>query len=143
MSCTVSHYWQEHLDNFAEKLQVIGEARHQGQSDVLQDPNGTVGIIDARLYFDDDAYVDVIEMVQIGSRVSRLQYRYELVVDGAEVERIEYDPDLPADLQFHINRPKADGSYTHEPADRITLKKYLESCFDTIQTIRVEYGDES
>lgn len=135
MSCTVPHYWEEHVHNLSEKLSVVAQPRHR-DTEIIVSEDGLEGIIDSRIFFDDGAFIDVIEHVQITDRPHRLQYRYELVVDDEEVERIEFDPDLDEEMQHHRNRPLPDGRYTHEPLHRISLKEFVEDSWSMIHGVR-------
>lgn len=140
MSCSVTHYWEEHTDNISSKLSVAIGSKHLGvasDADIIQ-ISPTIGMIDARAWFDDGAYVDIIETVEIRPVPHRLQYRYELIVDGEEVQRRERDPNFgeTEELYHHLNRPLESGGYSHEPTTPISLKAFLSSCWDLIASVR-------
>lgn len=136
MSCSVSHYWEEHVERLEDKLAVVVEADPSSEAMVLESQDGLTGVIDARVYFDDDAFVDVYEIVKITDRPHREKWNYQLMVDGAEVERHDFDPDLPKPYTFHVNRPLPGGTYTHEPSEWKSLKDFLEKSWWAISDFR-------
>lgn len=144
MSCSVSHYWEEHLDRLDDRFgrSVAIEERPGSDSMVLESPDGRHGVIDARIWFDDEAFLDVYERVEISDRPHRLHYNYQLMVDGEDVVRYDYDPSLDEEYQHHINRPGADGSNIHVPHERVSLRPVLEGCWFAIDSFRQQRAEE-
>lgn len=98
---------------------------------VIEHPkNPYRGMIEARLFFAYDAFLDVLEHVWIDERgtPSRRKYSYHFQVDGVYLERYDFDPELPPSKQHHTNRPSEMGN--HEPSERITLTKAVEQCWE-------------
>lgn len=144
MSCSVSHYWDEHLERLDDRFgySVHIEERPNSEAMVLESEDRREGVIDARIWFGEDAYLDVYERVKITDRPHRLHYNYQLMVDGEEAVRYDYDPELPEPYKHHINRPLGDGLYTHEPTGRISLTVLLKGCWLAIEAFRQQRADE-
>jgi len=142
MGCSVTHYWEEHIANLEAKLRVVVDCQPASESMIrLIDGNPREGIIEARIFFfDENAFLDVIERVSIreGEPPRRLKYTYHFQVDGEFVERFDYDPKLPEPLQHHVNRPGG----IHLPSNRTSLKKAIEACYDLLDVIRNDSGPD-
>lgn len=102
------------------------------------------GFIDARIWFDGEAFLDAFEFVDIdrAGRPRRRKYSYHLSVDSNDVERHDYDPQLedPA-LRHHVNRIIR-GQWIHIPSERISLIKMVERCWGLIAEERDLVGED-
>ena len=143
MACNLTHYWQQHVDSLLE-MSVAVEPQLGSDAMVLEHPSDPrSGVVDARVWFDDGAYLNVWERVEISEDEipKRTKYNYHLMVDGAHADRKDYDPSEGEDLEHHRNRPRPEGGVTHEPVDRITLKSYVQECWESIQDWRDQFAD--
>lgn len=142
MRPTLFDYWDRQLD--ALKRRSV-EAGPQAKSDTMVFPYDAespyAGIIDARAYFDNDAWLDVYEHVKINWRgaAKRLQYSYHLQDAGGLIQRYDYDPDLPAEFRYHVNTPSGE----HIPSSRVTLATLAEMCWTILDTHRYTDTDDS
>jgi len=112
---SVTEYWDGQCAAL-ERVSVEVES-HADRADMViyQDPRRPErGIIDARIWFDEEAFLDVYERVEIDSKGTphRRQYSYHLSVEGHEVERYDLDPDIEDEsLRYHVNRPGPGGGF--------------------------------
>lgn len=137
---TVGDYWTQHVRRLESSKSVKVSARPGSEATVLEDPgNPRRGVVDARVWFDDDAYLDVWEIVEIDNSgtPSRKKYSYHLEIDDDHVDRWDYDPDYEG-LEHHRNRPRVAGGVTHEPDQRHSLKEVLDQCWDILVEAREE-----
>jgi hypothetical protein len=137
---TLHEYWEQQSAGL-KKRHVAVSPKHHDDVAVLFDPDDPYGgMIDGRAWFDDDAYLDIYELVSIDRAgvAHREKYSYQLIVDGEECGREDFDPKLhdPA-LRYHVNRVVG-GMVTHEPSDRVTLVRFIDQCYGITQESR--YG---
>lgn len=136
MSLSVDEYWQGQLAALQKRsVQVTRESGASFQS--LSNPRK--GIIDARVWFDDDAFLDVYEHIEIdlSGTPHRTRYSYQLWVDGGNVLRNDFAPDIEDEsLRHHVNVRQ--GKQLHIPSERVALVSVVEDCWGLIHEIR--YG---
>jgi len=131
---TPEEYWEQHRRRIAATLSVVVGRKPNSEAYLRTSPYGT--IIDARIWFDDDAFLDVHELVIIdGDLPHRVIYSYHLHVDGAFVHRWDRDPKLVGEFVHHVNRPHRN-EVTHEPADAISLPDAVACCWAIIDDYR-------
>ena len=110
----------------------------------ILDEDGFEGLIDARIYFDRSAFLDVFERLKIDQDGTphRVKYSYHLEVDGLHVRRWDAEPLRPdPQLQFHINNPLSGGGVTHELDKRRPLKDVVEECWELVTRARENEPD--
>jgi hypothetical protein len=132
---TLPEYWNQQQAALQKRSVVARRHLKGSEAYVLPDlTNPYVGFIDALVWFDDRAYLDVFEWVEIDEvgTPHRLKYSYHLSVDGTEVERRDFDPRIedPA-LRHHLNRTIR-GKTVHIPSERISLVQFVEQCWGLI-----------
>ena len=90
MACSVSHYWESQVVNISRRFGVAvappsstGVAPISTVAMVHELDGPELGTVSARVWFDDDAFLDVFERVKANGRhARRLEYAYQLMVDG-------------------------------------------------------------
>ena len=131
---SLSDYWSQHRQ-VLQSLSVGVEARPGSSSEVLTYDDGRRGIVDARLWFDEDTFLDVLEEVWIDDQGQphRESFSYHFQCDGQWRRRWDRDPSQedPA-FEYHINAPdtSAPGGVGHEPSEWISLKTVVDECWD-------------
>jgi hypothetical protein len=142
VTLSVADYWKGQLAALRKRSVEVeptleaSEAWPNGW--ILPDPDDpSFGIIDVRIWFDDQAFLDVYEHVRVDSygRPHREHYSYHLEVDGIEVLRHDFDPDLDDALQHHVHEERR-GHTLHIPSPRITLVYLVEQCWGLIEDCR-------
>lgn len=93
---------------------------------------GQSGAVRARLWLQDDAYLDVYEAVEVvdGSHIHRTTYSYALVVDGVHEHGWERDPTHP---EMPIHEHDGDGR-TRLPGERVTFAEAVELAWERLSS---------
>lgn len=102
--------------------------------------DGTRGIVRARIWMEDDAYLDVYEAVQVvdGRHIHREVYCYALVVDGVHEHSWERDPSHP-EMPVHEH----DGERRRrEAAERISFARAHELAWERLTSRAIAPWDE-
>lgn len=95
------------------------------------------GVIEARIWLDDDAFLEVHEEVEITDHPHRAAYAYTLVIDGGQSCRWHFEPAYEPAIRYHIDMPGND----HQPSERVTLKSALEEAWDILTDVRGSQAD--
>jgi hypothetical protein len=129
---TVKEYWAQQLAALSKRSVYPAHGVEPFIADRAGNPHK--GIIDAVLYFTAEATLDAYERIEVDEDgvVRRTQYSYHLRIEGTNLLRVDFDPDLPEDIRYHVNRPSDQGTWTHEPAERITLMAFVDECWGYI-----------
>ena len=122
------------VTNIAEIGLIDGDERH--------------GTINAMIYFDHDIFLRVRELVRTtgdpNAIPSRLEYAYQLVVNGIPMARWHLEPRFvdPA-MRYHFDDEL--GGILHLPDQRRTLKEVVNICWANIDDLkhRIESGEIS
>lgn len=99
-----------------------------GSRSMIRVPGGIAdrAIIECRIWFSDETYVDVYERVTIdGDTPHRTQYAYDMMNQGELIIAAHYEPDDPEDFRYHTHRI-TNGKRLHIPGVRTTLKQFIE-----------------
>jgi len=136
---TIDDYWQGQLAALKKRSVAIQPIR--GVGGIVYDESPYSGIVDVRLWFNDNATLDVFEHVEVPESgiPQRNLYSYHFRASGREM-RWDFDPDLPKDLQHHINRTSPFGKPLHMPAERISLVAVTEECWDMLAELNDSEG---
>ncbi len=115
---------------FATKQREIEEcsgALDEGFQMAAQSVEGQRGRVWGRVLLNERAFLQVSERVRVrGSGVTRDEYAYYLIVDGAEFWGMERDPTHDPVDHSH------DSDHNRAPCSPISLKGALERAWDTL-----------
>ena len=145
MVFTVRDYWKLHTDGMEDTkgLAVRRPIRHLAEIGLV-DGDECYGTIDAVIFLDDDVYLGVHERVTTngdqGGAPSRLEYSYQLVVEGVPIGRWTHDPRFAdPDVRFHFDDALA--GIRHNPDQHRSLEQVVDLCWTIIDN--VQQGVES
>lgn len=124
MSLTVAQYWEDHKLSSLASLPITPT---HGDAEVIHDPGGLNGTVDATAHFPMGSLLEVWEDVEIrGGTPHRRKYSYHFQPSNErEWVRFDYDPVIGDDMQHHVNRP----SDVHEPDTWRSLKDVVGMCW--------------
>jgi len=140
LSLSVHEYWEGHLAALSKRSVHVQEETGV----TVQSLSGRGGIIDSRLWFDDAAYLDVYEHVEIDGwgTPHRRRYSYHLEVDGVSLVRHDFDPNIEdTQLQHHVNIVRSGSVVLHVPSERITLAHLVDQCWGLIEEHRGAFDE--
>jgi Family of unknown function (DUF6516) len=92
---------------------------------VKPEDGGQTATIQARLVLDDESYLDVHEVVELGRGVRRRKYGYCIVACGKH--QMSYDLDPSHEPQAHMHRGT---SRVREAAPIVTLKRVAQEAWE-------------
>lgn len=148
MRLTLPEYWRQQEAALRKRsLAVEAHPRlERSEAFVLTDiADPYVGFVDALAWFDEYAYLDIFEYVEIDESGTphRRKYSYHLSVDGTKVERRDYDPRIEdPSLRHHVNRT-IKGESVHIPSERVSLIECVEDCWGLIAEQRGLLDDDA
>jgi len=122
---SVEEYWQEHVERSLRSLHVVPTADPGVESMVDSYADGRKGKIRARAWFNDDAYLDIVEDVEITDRPHRRRYSYQFMIEDSPAIRWHYEPLYAEPIRYHIDRP-GEG---HVPDEWRSLAQCADECW--------------
>ncbi len=127
---TLEQYWSDHVERSLRSLVVEPSPGDiEGMVEVF--PDGAKGIVRARAWFNDHAFLEIAESVEIvDGQPHRLEYAYHFIL-GSFTDwhiRWHFAPLYDPAIRYHIDRPEQD----HIPDRRRTLIECVGLCWEIL-----------